>query len=218
MSQGEYIFRPLGTWPRPETPRHKRKTRPFKQTLSSTYSILDHELYKLAALIPIVIEAKFSEREIRNDGKIRADARRPSFPGIILSFETKRLGPLKFLCDDCVNWEDNLRAIALTLERLRMADIYGVTKRGEQYTGWKQLPGAILTPPPMTVEDAAAFIAKHGGFAPRQVIDVVGVFRAAWLRAVKALHPDTNGQQERPEWKTLQDAKSVLDRHHAEAS
>jgi hypothetical protein len=63
----------------------------------------------------------------------------------------------------CVKWTDNVHAIALTLERLRLADLYGVTSRGEQYAGWKMLPGPITAgpgaAPTMSMEDAARFAA-----------------------------------------------------------
>ena len=32
--------------------------------------------------------------------------------------QDKKFGPLKFICDDFVSWQDNIRAIALTLTRL----------------------------------------------------------------------------------------------------
>lgn len=38
-----------------------------------------------------------------------------------------------------VDWQINLRAIALGLEALRKLDRYGITSRGEQYTGWRAI-------------------------------------------------------------------------------
>ena len=72
MSESEHQFRPLGTWPR--KPTVDRKRHPFKQTYSDTLRIMDYELWKLSALLPIVIEADFPEWAIRNDGRILADA------------------------------------------------------------------------------------------------------------------------------------------------
>lgn len=46
---------------------------------------------------------------------------------------------------DMPPWQANIRAIAKTLEHLRDLDRWGVTKRGEQYTGWKALPATAST-------------------------------------------------------------------------
>jgi len=49
-------------------------------------------------------------------------------------------------CDSFKDWEANLRAIALSLERLRAADRYGVTtEEKEQYIGWLRLPATSQT-------------------------------------------------------------------------
>jgi hypothetical protein len=106
-----------------------------------------------------VIEAQFTEDEIRLDGRPRAGAR-PAFPGVIVSFDSKH-GPLRFCCDDCVDWMDNVRAIALTMNYLRGADRYGVTKDGEQYKGWKALPPPGPTDAKIqTAEQAAQWMAS----------------------------------------------------------
>ena len=89
-----------------------------------------------------------------------------------------------------------------------------MTKRGEQYTGWRALPPPLLTPPRMTVEEAAGFIGNEGGGVPfRRVMESADTFRAAYRRTAAVLHPDANGQVHRPEWQMLQDAKAVLERH-----
>lgn len=69
----------------------------------------------------------------RQDGMPYADAK-PEHPGLILTMDTKH-GALSYPCDTYPTWQDNLRAIAFSLEALRKADRYGVTKRGEQYRG-----------------------------------------------------------------------------------
>ena len=155
MSESEYQFRPLGTWPR--KPTVDRKRHPFKQTYSDTLRIMDYELWKLSALLPIVIEADFPEWAIRNDGRIRADAPTETRPASSSRSGQKKFGPLKFICDDCVSWQDNIRAIALTLTRLRKADIYGVTKHS----------GAIHPRLASVAAAAAHASADDGGRRPR---------------------------------------------------
>src|SRR5947208_1880483 len=78
-----------------------------------------------------------TESDIRLDGRPRARAV-ASHPGVVLAFDSRH-GPLKYAVDTFDRWQDNLRAIALGLEHLRAVDRYGVTRRGEQYTGWRQI-------------------------------------------------------------------------------
>ncbi|MDP9175649.1 MAG: hypothetical protein M3O30_17535 [Planctomycetota bacterium] len=229
----EWKFRPLGKWPREQTAAFNRKVHPFKSSgkygdnnggwtpgkitpVTTTYSDLERELIKLNAENPVIIEAGFRERDIRQDGMIYAGAPQPTFPGIILSFRAPKHGPLQFACDDCKHWEDNLRAIALTLERLRLADLYGVTKRGEQYTGWKALPPPPATTPLMTVEASASMISEIAGGSP--VNDIIGSherYRESYRRAASLLHPDATGEVQSAKWSKLQEAKIVLDQHFA---
>lgn len=149
--------------------------------------------------------------------QIRGDAPNPQHPGIVLSF-TARIGgrptPLKFVCDHFANWKDNLRAIALTLERLRLADLYGVTKSGEQYTGWRALPAPLVTPPPMTLEYAAQLMATHSDdFGADLIASDGSAFSAAYRQAVKKVHPDAGGGDDEA-WEQLQQAKTVLEAHY----
>ena len=54
----------------------------------------------------------------------------------MVAFESKH-GPLKYATDVFDHWHANLRAIALGLEALRKVERYGITQRGEQYTGFR---------------------------------------------------------------------------------
>jgi hypothetical protein len=210
----QFIFRPMTKWPREPTPARKRQRSPFEVDLSKTYRLLRYELKHLKAENPVVQELSVRETEIRIDGLLRAGVR-PLFPGVILSFRTPKLGPMQYACDACIDWEDNTRAICLTLERLRLIDRYGCTLRGEQYTGWRALPPPIVTPPPMTVEEAAEYVGKIvGGIERRMLIIDREKFRDAYRTAALKLHPDANGASRNSEWLKLQDAKHVLDRHH----
>lgn len=133
----QVTFRPIVTWPGESTRRRKHSR--FRAGYSDTLRLLDIELVKLQAR-DVVIELWLSESEIRLDGMPRSGSR-PRSPGVILSF-ISRYGPLRYLCDSYGLWEDNLRAIALSLEALRAVDRHGMSSRGEQYTGWKALPVA----------------------------------------------------------------------------
>lgn len=158
----------------------------FRATFSQTISLLHRELRELQAE-NIVLELDYRERDIRLDGLPRADARL-GYPAVVLSFGSKH-GPLRYATAEYNDWHDNLRAIALSMEALRAVDRYGVSKRGEQYTGWKQLesPGAA-----MSAEAASDLLASYGGE----------------MAALKATHPDKGGSTE--EFHRVQEARRVL--------
>lgn len=210
----EYDFRPLATWTRPKTKSIFRKSsRWFKAPYSDTLKLLDRELKNLLVKGKVVFEIDLEERHIRIDGRIRADAPQPSFPGIIVSF-VGRYGPMRFCCDDFAAWQHNLRAIAMTMERLRGADMYGVTKSGEQYTGWRALPDPMVTPPPMTVDEAKQYISAESGLAAGGLRDRDSM-NDAYRAAAKKLHPDATNGLRNGSWLKLQEAKAVLDRSYA---
>jgi len=78
------------------------------------------------------------------------------------------------------DWQDNLRAIALAMEALRAVDRYGVSKRGEQYQGWKQLPQSTdPTSELRTKDDALDYLTERYGGDLRR-----GLFES---------HPDHGG-------------------------
>lgn len=150
--------------------------RPFKSTLRRTVELLSDELRHLNAK-GVVLELDLRQRDIRADGFPRADAR-PVSPAVVLSFTSKH-GPLRYATGEFDQWPDNLRAIALSLNALRAVNRYGVSKRGEQYRGWKALPPSSDPADNIaTADQARAFLAEHGG---------------SFEAAAKRLHPDTPG-------------------------
>lgn len=207
-------FRPIDVWPEKATPSHARRRAPFKAPWRGTIQLLERELRMLRAK-NVIIQIDVPEAHLRLDGYPRADAR-PRSPGVILAFDSK-YGPLRYPCDTFVTWQENLRAIALALEALRKVDRYGVTRRAEQYTGWRALPaqGAAT----MTATAAAEYVALHGAHANggsvtvRTVLESREVMESAWRAASKKLHPDVGGSHEA--MSRLTTAKRVLDQHHS---
>lgn len=205
-------FRPLLSWPRAETPHHKRKGSPFNSSFVTTLEDLKSEIRHLKGE-RVVVSAELDERDIRVDGFPRADARARG-PKVSIAFDSKH-GPLVFMCDDCNRYTDNLRAIALTLERLRLADRYGVTRSGEQYSGWKQLPmpgAGGGAPPPAnegfaTPEDALAWI---GNEVDRNVSNSTD-FLDAVRELQKRFHPDLGGDEVK--FRKLQNARDLVEQH-----
>lgn len=90
-----YRVAPLGPWP-DATPDHARQISRFSATWSDTLDVLDRELHQLAAK-NVVMQLDVTDRDIRNDGQVRAGAR-IDFPGVRISFDSKH-GPLTYSTD-----------------------------------------------------------------------------------------------------------------------
>lgn len=171
-----YVFRALPDWPYPPT-RKRRSRNTFRSSWNDTLTLLARELRMLGGL-DCAIAAGFRERDIRLDGMPRGDARVPAHPGIELSFTARKLDGrprLVYATDVCERWEHNVHSIALGLESLRAVDRYGITRKSEQYAGWKQLTTGADQP---SVARGLRLISEAGG----RVTD-----------ALKATHPDPGG-------------------------
>lgn len=207
----EARFVPLKDWPG-DRERSRQRAR-FDSSYAKTLELLADELRRLAAR-QVVIQAGFSPYDIRNDGWPRSNAKKPVDPGVIVSFQSKH-GPLSYPCDRFTDWQDNLRAIALSLQALRAVDRYGVTRRAEQYRGWTQLPPPPPQPPPFsgfaTKHAAAEWLLKVTGepFRPHVVIDDLLVREAAIRTARRRLHPDAGGSHE--EFIRIEQARKKLE-------
>lgn len=183
-------FRPIDQWPGEQT--KYRRTAQFSASLGATMDLLARELGALNARL-VVVQIAMEEADFRIDGIPYANAR-ASHPGVVIAFESKH-GPLKFAVDTFTTWEDNLRAIALGMEALRKVDRYGVTKRGEQYTGWKALPMSTdAADSILTREQARDYIEDRYGGSLR--------------RALMETHPDRGGDPD--EFRKVVRAKELI--------
>lgn len=190
-------------------PAHRRSRWTFKASWSDTLGLLHRELSNLGAK-DFVIEADFSESDIRLDGMPRASARLPQFPGVRVAFDSKH-GPLVYQTDTCHFWQHNIRSIALGLEALRAVDRYGITHRAEQYTGFKALPpGAAsmpaATPAFTTVREAMDWLhdERQTGIRGANGASLKSVLRMVARR----VHPDYGGSRE--DWDKFQAAEAFL--------
>lgn len=165
-------FRPIIAWPYSET-RERRGPQTFKAGWQSTLELLDRELRLLRAT-EVVLGVGMREQDIRMDGWPRSNARAPSHPGVEISFNSPH-GRLVYATDSCVYWQHNVRSIGLGLEALRAVDRFGITRRGEQYAGWKQLASGESPKP--SASRGERLVREHGGVA----------------KALKATHPDHGG-------------------------
>jgi hypothetical protein len=193
-----YTFRPL-RWAEASTPAGSRRSRwTFKASWQDTLDLLARELEHLGAR-DVVIEADFREQDLRLDGMPRANARQPEHPGVRIAFESK-YGPLVYSTDSCAFWQHNVRSIALGLEALRAVDRYGVTRRGEQYSGWKEIGAEAHTVDrdPLRVLADLAGVADPAGWPREKLI----------ARARRRAHPDHGGTSET--WHAFTEARRAV--------
>lgn len=208
-----YTTRPLSdrTWLRPGA---QRKPSRFDSTWSSTLELLGREIDHLGGR-DVVIEVDVREQDLRLDGTLRANARTPEQPGVVVAFETSKHGPMLYRCDRFyaqwagqIDWQHNVRAIALTLEALRAVDRYGATETGQQYTGFKALPAGTAMPSShMTRTDAIEVLVGDrpaADFSPE-----LEALRIAYRRARAAAHPDRHNG-DRTLWDQVEQAAQVL--------
>jgi hypothetical protein len=96
----------------------------------------------------VVLELDVTPEQIRMDGRIRAGAT-PATSGVRLSFTSSDVGPLQLQCGRWLHWQDNVRAIGLTLAALRSVNRWQVAAGREQYRGWSALPASAGTELPV---------------------------------------------------------------------
>lgn len=203
-------FRPVNRalWPVALT-RERRSRWAFKAGWEATLTLLDREIRALDGR-DVVIQADFSEDDLRLDGWPRASARVPDFPGVIVSFGSRH-GPLSYLTDEYTFWQHNVRAIALGLESLRAVDRYGVSKRGEQYKGWRAIGAGSDVGGFASVDEASRWLLQVGdpdGSLAASSTSGRDHHRKAYRAAARLLHPDVGGDP--AEFKRLQEAKALL--------
>lgn len=190
------IFRPITTWP--EQPTRNRQRARFETGYEQTKDLLERECRMLGAR-EVVVQVAIGEGDIRLDGTYPKASARAAHPGVIVSFDSKH-GPLRYATDTFLTWQDNLRAIALGLESLRRVDRYGISKGGEQYTGWRAIGsgGATEVGPAMTVESALRLLWSEAdlGEPPDYGSASDEDIAAAYKQAAKRHHPDKGGHPE----------------------
>lgn len=200
---------------------------PFTAGWSDTLDILSRELYQLNAK-NVVLEVDYRERDLRLDGMLRADAKCQS-PSVRLAFESKH-GPLTYATDVFHkvsyrrggmqdDWQHNVRAIAMALEALRKVDRYGITKRGEQYVGWKAITAGTtaIGGTSMTRETALKVIADESGYAlDHLAAGSDDLLADAIQRARKRTHPDKHNGDDGA-WNAVDVAAQILNPRREQA-
>lgn len=203
-------FRPMETPLAP--PKKGQRRSQFRTTPGVVYHKLAKEIEHLGGR-QVIIEAGYDVFDIRNDGWPRSNAR-PSHSGVRISFQSQAAGPLSFECNTYTAIDDNLHAIAKTLEALRAVERHGAVKGGQQYREWKQLPEQ---PKPVAdpLEKAAQVFADACGVSAGVVVLTAPGFRyleEAYRAGAKRWHPDTPGG-DAAKMAALNDARDILRRH-----
>lgn len=189
----QFQIEAMPRWPYPET--SQRKSSPFRADYDATLRLLRSELKELGAVGAVALRVVGDANDVRKDGMLRTRAN-IVHPGVAVSF-TSKFGPLTYPCDTFwmrgANWQANLRAIALGLEKLRALDRYGIAGRGEQYAGWRAIEG------PSGRSDQAHQVLTSMAQARNFLIDLVGFENGQTSDdrlvrlAVRQVHPDVEG-------------------------
>lgn len=208
-----FQFTPIQHWPRALT--NNRRAAPFRKGRSDTERLLRFELAKIGAS-NVAIQVACDDLDFRRDGQLKTSAVL-RHPGVIVSFSMKGKPPVSIPCDRFTEWTDNLRAIALSLAALRQVDRYGVTRHGEQYTGWQQLPGPNAEELPFKdADEASKWLVKQAevtgtAWNPAAILISPRELGAVRIDLAKILHPDRNGSPEL--FKLMEKAVAMVDAH-----
>jgi hypothetical protein len=184
-----WLLTTLGVTIRPLTldPAPGNRRSMFSSSWSQTVRLLHNELRHLDAR-NIALGLGYRDVDLRLDGFPRANAKMAS-PAVEIAFESK-WGPLIYATAEFDDWQDNVRAIALSMEALRAVDRYGVSKRGEQYRGWRQLPTGTHdnTEGLADVNQAREWLRREfdDGATDATIHDLL-------KRAIRTSHPDRGG-------------------------
>ena len=206
----------IRNWPGKETSNPKRSQ--FKSTYRTTISQLEDEIKRMPGADPssLAIEMWVDPRDIRLDGQLRANAR-PQKQGIILSFNRhfrlsrpghppeSKVQTLSYPCDAFNDWQDNLRAITLSLAALRQVERYGVFKY-DDIVNRLALPSAEDSV--STRQSAAEFLERHSGIPAKEILFSDAARSSAFRKAAMTTHPDRGGNPET--FQKIADANRLL--------
>lgn len=175
-------------WPhgRPRTGRYNRQRAKFDVTFARARDDVSHEIELLTGRYAWMIkEANLiisTNVALRRDGLPLAGQRQPDDPGVAVYFTYKKR-PMCFACDRWDKIEDNMRAIAKTIEALRGVARWGTGDMMEAaFTGFTALP-APSTPAGTWRE----ILGLHPGERDADVI------RSAYMTRRGQAHPDRGG-------------------------
>lgn len=138
------------------------------------------------------LQVAVTRDQITLDGRLYARAQ-PWHPGVILVFDSPR-GEQRYPSDHYSHWEDNLRAIVLTLNAMRGIERWGVGDVRGSYLAIESARAMPSTPfghePASVLRWLTEFLqAEPGGHVPTEA-------RAMIRLAQRTTHPDHGGDAE----------------------
>jgi hypothetical protein len=199
-------FQHRGTWPGTATPPYLRHSgNGMMKTPGDAMSSLRRELDRIRAKDVTLAVVVRSDKDIRVDGQLRADAKVVE-PGVIVNWTHPKQGPCSMRCDRYKQWFHNVRAIALTLEALRGVTRWACIEEEAQYRAVLALPStATITPP---LQDAMAVLMAHAqvpAHTTHSTLEAKSLYRLARANA----HPDRHGG-DRTAWDAVEAAARTL--------
>lgn len=182
-------------WPygKQRTPAHLRRHARFKTSFAKARSALIDEIRKLGGSNVIFS----SDIPRRQDGLPYADAKPKSGDPGIAAYFTRKQKQLCFACDLYLTVDDNMHAIALTVEALRGIARWGTGDMMESaFTGFQAIPEKTGTSPWYAVLGLPMNATKDQA-------------REAYRILAKKHHPDVGGDPElflriNEAWKTCE--------------
>lgn len=195
---------PLREWPGVLTPASQRRNSSFRSPLPKTLELLDKEVWHLATTQEHIESAELlvaiAPHDFRRDGRPYANAK-AEHPGVVFSMDTA-MGHVSYPSDLHLTWQENLRAVALTLQALRAVTRYGVTRNGEQYRGSLAIESA------QPVHDVASARAVLLDITGRNGEDLN--LRDLVRQAKREAHPDTASLAGEGRWHDVVEAERII--------
>lgn len=149
------------TWPphRPRTEPHRRTWSNFKTSFGRARDACLGQIRMLGGSEPIIS----SNLALRLDGLPRGDQAQPRDSGVAVYFTYKKKS-MCFACDRWAKVDDNMHAIALTIEALRGVSRWGTGDMMEAaFTGFTALPAPITGQKPWREVLGVAFDERDRG-------------------------------------------------------
>ncbi|HEY8590695.1 MAG TPA: hypothetical protein VIL55_14210 [Naasia sp.] len=177
---------PLEDWSGTVRPLSEARRSPFSAGTTSTFQLLRAELDALDAE-ERVLYVPVEGGQFRRDGRPRADAKLVG-AALVLAFDAGD-SPYEYVSDQWLTWQENLRAIALTLQALRAVARYGLTAERQQYVGFRALEAPQEDPAIVWASVAEAL----GWLRDLTGVDESVPIRSLLVQARRKSHPDLGG-------------------------
>jgi hypothetical protein len=214
-----FEFRALSQWPvtTERTVATDRRRSRFESSLDNTVSLLDSELRMIGAQ-RATIEIDIEPKALRSLS-VPAKGYRADDPAVVLRYVDEHGVEITMPCDTFFTWQENLRAIALTVRNLRKCEDYGAVRRGQQFRGFAALPAVTTTA--LSYEQAAKTALRLAG--KRETAELLGkvltnpIYARDVVRlAMNKTHPEkaSSGNGSSNDFVLAQECKRVLQAKH----